>query len=184
MTILPPGLYESLVTETLAGRLEGLPDDRRAQTDGLRTAEAPDRIAWHIASVVERAIDMLPESQRTTAGAALARTLVDRIVEATNVSELTDERPADLATVLRAVHRLRPDGAPRQIDAPLIPLLDSALLTNSPGEPAVGHQVAAEIAARARSGHGRAGCHAGCHADGRAGGRAGDSTGLRASAAG
>jgi hypothetical protein len=73
MTPLPPGLYESLVTDSLAARLESLPDDRRAQTDGLRTAEAPDRIAWHIASVVERAIDMLPESQRTTAGAALAR---------------------------------------------------------------------------------------------------------------
>jgi HKD family nuclease len=100
--------------------------------------------------VVERAIEMVPESQRTTGGAALARTLVDRVVEATNVSELTDERPADLAIVLRAVHRLRPDGAPRAIDAPLIPLLDSALLTNSPGEPAVGHQVAAEIASADR----------------------------------
>jgi HKD family nuclease len=75
---------------------------------------------------------------------------VDRVVEHTNVAELSDERPADLANVLRAVHRLRPDGAPRQIDAPLIPLLDSALLTNSPGEPAVGHQVAAEIASADR----------------------------------
>jgi superfamily II DNA or RNA helicase/HKD family nuclease len=79
---------------------------------------------------------------------------VDRVVEGTNVAELSDERPATRRPggrgVLRAVHRLRPDGAPREIDAPLIPLLDSALLTNSPGEPAVGHQVAAEIASADR----------------------------------
>ncbi|MFN2327158.1 MAG: DUF3427 domain-containing protein, partial [Gemmatimonadales bacterium] len=146
MTTLPPGLYESLVTESLAARLEALPDDRHADTDALRTAEAADRIAWHIASVVERAIEMLPESRRTRAGVELARSLVDRVVEGTNVAELADQRPHDEAAVLRAVHRLNPDGSPAPIDAPLIPLLDSALLTNSPGEPAVGHQVAAEIA--------------------------------------
>jgi superfamily II DNA or RNA helicase len=41
--------------------------------------------------------------------------------------------------------RLLPDGNPEDIDTPLIPLLDSALLTNSPGEPRVGHELAAEI---------------------------------------
>ena len=150
MTTFPTGLYESLVTEALAVRLAGLPDDRRTRTDALRTAEAPDRIAWHIAAVVERAIEMLPESQRTTAGLALARALVDRVVEATDVAELTDHRPRDPAELLRAVHRLRPDGRPAEMDAPLIPLLDSALLTNSPGEPAVGHQVATEMASADR----------------------------------
>ncbi|MGF1662775.1 MAG: DEAD/DEAH box helicase family protein [Kineosporiaceae bacterium] len=39
----------------------------------------------------------------------------------------------------------RPDGTPEPIAAPLIPLLDTTLLTNSPGEPGVGHQVATEI---------------------------------------
>jgi superfamily II DNA or RNA helicase/HKD family nuclease len=150
MTPFPPGLYESLVTDALTERLDALPGDRWAQMDGLRTAEAADRIAWHIASVVERAIEMLPESQRTTAGVALARSLVDRVVEATDVAELTDHRPRDPAELLRAVHRLRPDGQPKPIDAPMIPLLDSALLTNSPGEPAVGHQVATEIASADR----------------------------------
>lgn len=116
----------------------------------LRTAEAADRIAWHISAVVERAIEMLPEAERVAAGVELARTLVDRIVAGTAVTELGDERPEEAARVLRAIHRLRPDGQPAAIDAPLIPLLDSALLTNSPGEPAVGHQVAAEIASADR----------------------------------
>jgi HKD family nuclease len=36
------------------------------------------------------------------------------------------------------------------IDAPLIPLLDTTLLTNSPGEPRVGHQIQTEIASADR----------------------------------
>lgn len=151
MTSFPRGLYESLVTEALAARLEALPADRGASTDALRTAEAADRIAWHISSVVERAIEMLPESQRTAVGVELARSLVDRVVEGTAVEELSDQRPSDPAGVLRGIHRLNPAGDPTPIDAPLIPLLDSALLTNSPGEPAVGHQVAAEIASADRT---------------------------------
>jgi len=150
MTGFPHGLYESLVTEALAARLEALEPDRRAQTDGLRNAEAADRIAWHIASVVERAIEMLPESQRAAAGVELARSLVDRVVEGTAVADLSDLRPHNPAGVLRGVHQLHPNGEPKPIDAPLIPLLDSALLTNSPGEPNVGHQVAAEIASADR----------------------------------
>ena len=93
MPLLPHGLYESLVTEALAERLDRLPKDRRKHTDELRTAEAADRIAWHVAAVVERAIDMLPEAERADAGVALARTLVDTIVGATDVTDLLDERP-------------------------------------------------------------------------------------------
>jgi hypothetical protein len=145
MTSFSFGLYESLVTEALVARLQALPDDRHARIDVLRTAEAADRIAWHIAAVVERAIEMLPESERTGRGAELARSLVEQVVQATAVAELTDQRLNNPPEVIRGIHRLRPDGQPAPIDAPLIPLLDSALLTNSPGEPSVGRQVAAEI---------------------------------------
>lgn len=149
--MLPPGLYETLVTEALAARLDSLPADRHARLSDLRNAEAADRIAWHIASVVERAIEALPENQRAAAGVALARSLVDRVVEENaHASELAGQRPRDPTSVLFGVYRLHPDGTPADIDAPLIPLLDSALLTNSPGEPAVGHQVAAEIASADR----------------------------------
>src|SRR5690625_208686 len=94
MPLLPHGLYESLVTEALAERLDRLPEDRRKHSDELRTAEAADRIAWHVAAVVERAIDMLPEAERADAGVALARTLVDTIVGA------TDDAPASIMVML------------------------------------------------------------------------------------
>jgi hypothetical protein len=80
----------------------------------------------------------------------LARTLIDRIVEGLDLPELADARPRTPAEVLRGVHQLQPAGGTAAIDAPLTPLLDSALLTNSPGEPSVGHLVAAEIASADR----------------------------------
>src|SRR6185503_17010320 len=51
----------------------------------------------------------------------------------------------DPATVLRAIEFRLPGGVPENIHAPLIPLLDTTLLTNAPGEPRVGSQVLAEI---------------------------------------
>jgi superfamily II DNA or RNA helicase len=52
--------------------------------------------------------------------------------------------------VLRAIRRRLPDGTPERIPAPLIPLLDTTILTNAPGEPGVGHQIQAEIASADR----------------------------------
>src|SRR6056297_3559582 len=102
---LPVGLYESLLTRALAERLAALPDDLRARKADLRPAEAADRIAWHISRVVERAIEALPEGQRPGAGVALARSLVDRIVEEIAAAdELATERPHDPASVLFGVH--------------------------------------------------------------------------------
>jgi HKD family nuclease len=47
--------------------------------------------------------------------------------------------------VLHSVVGRLPDGRPESIAEPLIPLLDTTLLTNAPGEPRVGHQVLTEI---------------------------------------
>lgn len=150
MSEFSSGLYELLVTEALQAHLAKLPSDRVARTEPIRSAEAADRIAYHISSVVERAIEMFPESKRTAAGIELARSLVDWVVRHTSVSQLQAERPVGSTELLRAVERLRPDGTPSHLESPLIPLLDSVLLTNSPGEPKVGHQIVAEIASADR----------------------------------
>ena len=149
---MPPlrhGLYETLVTKGISSQLQQL-ESGRPLLDDLRDAEAGDRIAWHIASIVERAINLVPEANRLAIGTELAARLIDQIVETTAVAEFADERLLDPAAVLRAVSDLLPDGTIKKVEAPLIPLLDSALLTNSPGEPNVGHQIAAEIASADR----------------------------------
>ena len=73
-----PGLYESLVTEALASQLEGALASQHPQIDDLRKAEAADRIAWHIASVVEKAIEAFPDDDKVRLGVPLARSLTTR----------------------------------------------------------------------------------------------------------
>jgi hypothetical protein len=58
---------------------------------------------------------------------------------------LREEQPAEPARLLTAVRGVTPGGQPEGIAPPLIPLLDTTLLTNAPGEPDVGRQLVEEI---------------------------------------
>ena len=140
------GLYEVLITEALEAQLGRLEDRLVAVRGQLRAAEAADRIALHLARVVERAISVIDEDERPKAGIDLARRLIDTVLRLLpTASDLAGERPAELAEVLRSMVGRLPDGRAESIAEPLIPLLDTTLLTNAPGEPRVGHQVLAEI---------------------------------------
>ena len=139
------GLYERLITEALEEQLGTLGDRLEARRSELHEAEAADRLALHLARVVERAIASLGRTDRVAQATALARQLVDVIIDATEANTLGPERPVSPAHVLRGVVGKLPDGSPEAIPAPLIPLLDTTLLTNAPGEPRVGNQVVAEI---------------------------------------
>jgi hypothetical protein len=72
-------LYETVVTRILAERLGGIEGGVEPEFVTLREADAADRIALHLASVVERAIDSLPEKERVTVGVQLARRLIEQI---------------------------------------------------------------------------------------------------------
>lgn len=143
MAELGPGLYELLVTEGLRAQLdelaEGLPVHERA----LDGADASDRIAWHVSREVERALLDVSDERRIEVGLRVARALVDRLGELVETDP--SARPADPATVLHAILRHRPDGTPAELDVPLIPLLDTTLLTNAPGEPTLWSQLRSEI---------------------------------------
>jgi hypothetical protein len=80
----------------------------------------------------------------------LARRLVDEI--GGTIPDATSERDAPMApaTVLHAILTRLPDGRRETIPEPLIPLLDTTVLTNAPGEPRVGSQLVAEIASADR----------------------------------
>ncbi len=150
MPSLAQGLYELLVTQLLEEQLrdpqlQGTPD-----VDELRNAEAADRIALHVARVVETAIEEVPAEDRSVEGVKLARLLIELIAKHVGADRLSAMQLADPATVLRAIRRQLPDGRPRDIPKPLIPLLDTTLLTNAPGEPRVGHQILQEIASADR----------------------------------
>jgi superfamily II DNA or RNA helicase len=141
---LPPGLYEQLITAGLDEQLREI-NALFVERSPLHYAEAPDRISLHLSRQIERALESVPESERLAAGLEVVRSVLARLSELPGGPDLDREALVEPGEALRAVMAARPDGSPQPIDAPLIPLLDTTLLTNAPSEPRVGHQVEAEL---------------------------------------
>ena len=139
MPSLAQGLYELLLTQLLEKELRQPQLQGKPELDELRNAEAADRIALHVAKVVETAIEDVPAEDRSVEGVKLARQLIDLIAQHVGADQRSAMQLAEPAAVLRSIGRLLPDGQPQAIPRPLIPLLDTTLLTNAPGEPRVGH---------------------------------------------
>lgn len=144
MTKLSQGLYYALLTEALQEELRKLDPDLIARGT-LHHAEVADRIAMHVARIVERAISGISDSDRVAGGVELARSLIASTVQQTEDEDLRIETLAAPGEFLSAIHGRLPDGRPRVLKEPLIPLLDTALLTNAPGEPRIGNQIQTEI---------------------------------------
>src|SRR5437868_13916678 len=94
------GLYEVLMTEALEQQLMQLGATLSAKRGGLRPAEAADRIALHLARVVERSIASIDESERTAIGIDLARRLIDIIRALPSANNLATERPLESGQIL------------------------------------------------------------------------------------
>jgi superfamily II DNA or RNA helicase len=140
----PSGLYEHLVTAGLDQQLRNV-EAQLVTLTPLHRAEVPNRIAWHLSRQIERALESVPDTTRVATGLAVVREVLDRLEALVDGSEFGDEALVEPGEVLRAVTEPLPDGTPRAMDAPLIPLLDTTLLTNAPSEPRVGHQVRSEL---------------------------------------
>jgi HKD family nuclease len=147
---LPRGAYETVITEALEEIIASLDSHRMPEFDTLRPADTSDRIALHVSRVIERALDRLPDDRRVEVGINLARRLVDQVVQDTKTTVMQHERPVLTGRVLRSIGHRLPDGKVESIDIPLTPLLDTALLTNAPGEPHIGRQLQTEIASADR----------------------------------
>jgi superfamily II DNA or RNA helicase/HKD family nuclease len=137
------GLYERLLTAGLLAELDAIADQRSVDTRPLNSADASDRIAWHVSRQVERALLDVGEERRVEVGVRVARDLLRQLAEhaPTDPAEL----PIDPGAVLHAILRHRPDGTVSTPPVPLIPLLDTTLLTNAPGEPTLWSQLISEI---------------------------------------
>jgi superfamily II DNA or RNA helicase len=147
---LTRGLFELLTTDALAEQLAELEPQLHADVSTLRPAEAADRIAQHLARLIQRALETVGDKDRVATGIAVARALVAQLGAALPDAEVDPDAPEPRGRVLRAIARRQPDGSLEALSEPLIPLLDSALLTNAPGEPRVGSQIGTEIASADR----------------------------------
>lgn len=139
---MDPGIYEALVTEELRAQLDSL-ERRSHKIRPLHTAEAADRIAMHLSRQIERSLSAVSDSDRVRIGIDVARHLMVRLKEL--VAADTSETPVEPGEILHAILERRADGTSQVITEPLIPLLDSTLLTNAPGEPVLLNQLDAEI---------------------------------------
>jgi hypothetical protein len=138
------GLHETLMTDALTGRLGALDPRTHAYHEPLLPADAPDRIALHMGRVIARVLADVPERERVARGVALARELIALIDAQVADVGAAPESPTAPGSVLRALVGRLPDGTPEPVPMPSIPLLDTLLLTNAPGEPRVGHAIPAE----------------------------------------
>ncbi|MEY2433369.1 MAG: hypothetical protein QOC92_3094 [Acidimicrobiaceae bacterium] len=136
---MDPGIYEVLVTEALRAQLASF-EPRSRPTRPLHTAEAADRIALHLSRQIEQSLAAVGDSDRVRVGIEVARDLIGRLADVDISAAL-----AEPGEVLHAILERRPDGTPESIAEPLIPLLDTTLLTNAPGEPVLLKQLDAEI---------------------------------------
>jgi hypothetical protein len=78
---LGPGLYELLITEGLRAQLDELAQALRVDDRALNSADASDRIAWHVSQQIERALLDVSEERRVEVGLNVARELIDRLGE-------------------------------------------------------------------------------------------------------
>ena len=141
---LPTGLYETVVTESLLTHLSTLDKDL-VERQPLRPADAADRIAQLLARQVLRALDAVPQAERVAIGVEVAQLLTDTLHARLPRSGAAGDRPIKPGEVLSALGTKLPDGSVHVPARPLIPLLDTTLLTNAPGEPRVGNQVLQEM---------------------------------------
>ena len=132
------GIQEVLITGAIRTELAALRERLEVIEEPLGPAEAADRLALHVSRIVLR--EFRDVGNPSEVAKALAR--VRRIVDELNAPE---DAPIEPATVLRALLAHLPDGTPERIERPLIPLLDTTLLTNAPGEPGVGSQLRTEV---------------------------------------
>ena len=141
---LGPGIYESIVDARLQSLL-AQHDERLVETRTLRPADAADRIAQYVAQHLRQALDSVSDNERVDVGVAMARRLLNDVAITIPRGGIGGSSPIDPGRVLHGIGDWRPDGSVRMPHGPMIPLLDTTLLTNSPGEPHVGGQIATEI---------------------------------------
>ncbi|MCA9625517.1 MAG: DEAD/DEAH box helicase family protein, partial [Myxococcales bacterium] len=136
---LVEGVYDHLVTEELARRLAA--SELQPLVEELDEADAHQRLTRHLAREIERALGGLPHEHRVQRASAVTAALLDHLAGIVAEGEpLREQRLDPPPRQLLALHR---GAVPSR---PASPLGITTLLTRSRSEPALGHELAREIA--------------------------------------
>ena len=143
---LEPGLWEQLVSNALEAALLAEPE-LDAEIATLDPVDAPVRIAQYLNPLIERSLRVLGDA-RSDDRLRLANAIVE--VLRTSVPRAFEPQGDELEPPTRMLQGLArrsgvPDGRAPRLARPTFPLSDTALLTNAPDEPRVGHEIGREI---------------------------------------
>jgi superfamily II DNA or RNA helicase/HKD family nuclease len=144
---LPRGLYERLITRSLAARLLRFdPTRTRVVREPLEPAEAHSTLARHFQGVVARTLRGLPEDERISRQAEITNRLVRALIGLGEGSQDDGDAVEIPPEELRAIREIA-GGATldKDVPAPLVPLSASDLLVNARGEPGLAHALQHEI---------------------------------------
>ncbi|WP_431948400.1 DEAD/DEAH box helicase family protein, partial [Actinacidiphila sp. bgisy167] len=135
-----PGLYESLITDSLEERIKELGTDGWSAVDEVVSTEsAPHVLSRHIAGSVERVLAGLTPSEQVVAANLILESM-SSIKGAQHATDLVSDGPRQLLALAQqdaeGVYAIRP----------ATPLSETALITNSPEDPSLGYELRAELA--------------------------------------
>lgn len=145
MPNLPPGLYDLPITNEIERELQQLdPTTHAADRQDLDPADADLAFARHLAAVVRHALTDVKDVARQ---AEIVNELLAALQKRGRGGDDDLALPPRRLASIHRIDALR--GATRPI-GPLIPLAQSDLLVNAPGEPSVGPVIHREIASADR----------------------------------
>ncbi len=141
VSVVAGRIYEHLLTEARAREL-GVQHVERIQTEGLQIADSHARLARHVAHEVERALAAVrgDTDDRLSRQVAIANDLLARLRELVPPGPPSGEDVQPPPRLLLSVH----DGTPPV--RTVLPFAVTTVLTRAHGEPAIGHELAREIA--------------------------------------
>ncbi|MCY1157073.1 MAG: hypothetical protein MOP51_92 [Citricoccus sp.] len=137
MSVMPVGVYESLLTEGLSDRLAHL-QDATFRTLDVPGGEDPQRLATHLSSVIRHALEA---ERNVSKRVELAQQIIDLLGD--DYQSESPDAHHGLST-LAEIRRLD-DPSQAMMTRPEAPLSDAALLTNSSHEPSLGAELRSEI---------------------------------------
>jgi superfamily II DNA or RNA helicase len=141
VTELSPGVYETIVSAKLRQRMDQKPP-AFVEANEIPASELPSKVSRLVAEFVEDLISRTDDSAKAEVSLAVLRALTALRLEFDDGEIDVIEEPLK---ELVQVARMAIDGKPAKVARPLIGLSETALLTNSNGEPGLWQQLIAEI---------------------------------------
>ena len=137
-----PGLYEALIDQVLAHQLAVEVPGRTTQRAEVADVDLPLILADHVGRHLTQALRSFPTNKRRGRQLAAVNDLVARIQALAPEAFVGDVAVSEPGEWLHGIGTPARPVPPR----PQTPLSGSTLLTGSPGEPALGQELAAELA--------------------------------------